>query len=189
MRAKTIDDVEQMLSVLQNEIRRSAEARYDHRLHSVLLVAQGMSAPKVAQFLGDGTRTVEYWVKRFNEEGLSGLLDGERPGRPAQLSEAQFEHLGEMLRESPRTHGLSGSLWDGKTLAEWLRHLWAVELSARQCQRLLRQVGFRARQPRLVPGHGRSVARPKHADPLRPGGHPKTSKAGRSAGRGHRSSG
>ena len=72
MRAKTIDDVEEMLWVLQDEIRRSEEARYDHRLHGVLLVAQGMSAPKVAQFLGDGTRTVEYWVERFNAEGLSG---------------------------------------------------------------------------------------------------------------------
>ena len=52
-----------MLLVLQDEIRRSEEARYDHRLHGVLLVAQGMSAPQVAQFLGDGTRTVEYWVR------------------------------------------------------------------------------------------------------------------------------
>ena len=62
MRAKTIDDVEEMLWVLQDEIRRSEEARYDHRLHGVLLVAQGMSAPKVAQFLGDGTRTVEVQI-------------------------------------------------------------------------------------------------------------------------------
>ena len=80
MRAITIEDAEEMLLVLQDEIRRSEEARYDHRLHGVLLVAQGMSAPQVAQFLGDGARTVEYWVKRFNAEGLSGLVEGERPG-------------------------------------------------------------------------------------------------------------
>ena len=39
MRAKTIDDVGEMLWVLQDEIRRSEEARYDHRLHGVLLVS------------------------------------------------------------------------------------------------------------------------------------------------------
>jgi hypothetical protein len=44
MRARAIDDAEEMLRVLQDEIRRSEEARYDHRLHGVLLVAQGMSA-------------------------------------------------------------------------------------------------------------------------------------------------
>ena len=53
MRAITIEDAEEMLLVLQDEIRRSEEARYDHRLHGVLLVAQGMSAPQVAQFLGE----------------------------------------------------------------------------------------------------------------------------------------
>ena len=51
MRAITIEDAEEMLLVLQDEIRRSEEARYDHRLHGVLLVAQGMSAPQVAQFV------------------------------------------------------------------------------------------------------------------------------------------
>ena len=175
MRARTIDDVEEMLWVLQDEIRRSEEARYDHRLHGVLLVAQGMSAPQVAQFLGDGTRTVEYWVKRFNEEGLSGLVEGERPGRPARLSEAQLEQIGVILREPPRAHGMTGNLWDGKTLAEWLRRNWTVELSVRQCQRLFRQLGFRQRKPRPL------IA---HADPLLQRAHKKTSKAGRSSGRG-----
>jgi hypothetical protein len=33
---------------MQGEIRRSEESRYDHRLHGVLLVAQGMSCPEVA---------------------------------------------------------------------------------------------------------------------------------------------
>ena len=53
MRAITIEDAAEMLLVLQDEIRRSEEARYDHRLHGVLVVAQGMSAPPVAQFLGE----------------------------------------------------------------------------------------------------------------------------------------
>ena len=157
------------------EIRRSEEARYDHRLHGVLLVAQGMSAPQVAQFLGDGTRTVEYWVKRFNAEGLSGLIEGERPGRPARLSESQLELLGVILRESPQAHDMTGNLWDGKTVAEWLRRNWAVKLSVRQCQRLFRQLGLRQRKPRPV------IA---HADPLRQEAHKKTPKAGRRAGRG-----
>src|SRR6201993_5329130 len=175
MRAVNIDDAEEMLWVLQDEIRRSEEARYDHRLHGVLLVAQGMSAPQVAQFLGDGTPTVEYWVKRFNTEGLSGLIEGERPGRRARLSESQLELLGVILRESPQAQGLTGNLCDGKTLVEWLQRNWAVKLSVRQCQRLFRQLGFRQRKPRPV------IA---HADPLLQEAHKKTPKAGRRAGRG-----
>ena len=46
---------------LQQEIHRSEESRYDHRLHGVLLVAQGMTCPEVARLLGDAPRSVEYW--------------------------------------------------------------------------------------------------------------------------------
>jgi hypothetical protein len=78
------------------------------------------------------------------------------------------------LRESPRAHGMMGNLWNGKTLAEWLRRNWAVELSVRQCQRLFRQLSFRQRKPRPL------IA---HADPLLQEAHKKTSKAGPAARR------
>ncbi len=56
---------------LQQEIQRSDESRYDHRLHGVLLVAQGLTCPDVARLLGDAPRSVEYWVHRYDQEGLS----------------------------------------------------------------------------------------------------------------------
>ena len=76
MKPLTIKDAETVILGLQDEIRRSGEARYDHRLHGVLLVAQGLSCPQVAHLLGDAPRTVEYWVQRFEKEGLSGLVGG-----------------------------------------------------------------------------------------------------------------
>ena len=59
MKPLTISDREEMVFALQDEIRRSPDSRYDHRLHGVLLVAQGMSCRKVAEALGDSPRTVE----------------------------------------------------------------------------------------------------------------------------------
>ena len=64
---------------LQQEIQRSEESRYDHRLHGVLLVAQGMTYPEVGHLLGDAPRTVEYWVRRFEREGLTGSRRGSAP--------------------------------------------------------------------------------------------------------------
>src|ERR1035438_7182799 len=63
---------------------RSVDPRnlcYDHRLHGVLLVAQGMSCPEVAGLLGDAPRSVENWVRHFETNGLAGLQEGEHPGR------------------------------------------------------------------------------------------------------------
>jgi len=82
MRPLGIADAASIVLGLQDEIRRSEESRYDHRLHGVLLVAQGMTCPDVARLLGDAPRTVEYWVHEFEEMGLAGLLEGSGPGGP-----------------------------------------------------------------------------------------------------------
>jgi transposase len=97
MKPLTIDDPALVLG-LQDEIRRSHESRYDHRLHGVLLVAQGMTCPEVGRLLGDSTRTVQYWIRRFEQDGLAGLVEGERAGRPRALDETALEEIGQALR-------------------------------------------------------------------------------------------
>jgi transposase len=73
MRPLRVADSATIVLGLQDEMRRSEESRYDHRLHGVLLVAQGMTCPEVAKLLGDARRSVEYWVRGFEEEGWAGL--------------------------------------------------------------------------------------------------------------------
>lgn len=150
MKTLKISDQETMVFALQDEIRRSQEARYDHRLHAVLLVAQGMTCPEAAKFLGDSTRTVQYWVHRFENEGFAGLADADRPGRPKKLSEYQIDEVKNALRRSPHEFGLNTNTWDGKTLSKFIDKVFNVKLGVRQCQRLFRQLGFRLRKPRPV---------------------------------------
>jgi transposase len=137
-----------MILALQDEIRRNQTSRYDHRLHGVLLVAQGMTCPEVARILGDSPRAVLNWVRRFEDEGLSGLAEVERPGRPARLTAEQMVRVEEALRADPNEFGLLTRIWDGPTLSVFLRKQLGVKLKVRQCQRLFRQFGFRLRKPR-----------------------------------------
>ena len=153
---------------LQDEIRRSEESRYDHRLHGVLLVAQGMTCPEVGRLLGDAPRSVEYWVRRFEARGLAGLVEGERSGRPKRLNGLQLREIDAVLRRTPRDFGLTGTLWDGKTLSAWIERQCGVRLGVRQCQRLFRQRGFRLRKPRPLLAH---------ADPERQKTHKKNSRS------------
>jgi len=148
MRALSIAEPASIILGLQDEIRRSEDSRYDHRLHGVLLVAQGMTCPEVAKLLGDSPRTVENWIHEFEKRGLAGLVEGERCGRPRRLGEEQLEEIGAVLRRTPRDFGLDSNLWDGKTLAAWIEREHGIELGVRQCQRLFRQLGFRLRKPR-----------------------------------------
>ena len=148
MKKLKISDAETTILILQDEIRRSYEARYDHRLHAILMVAQDMSCRQVAQLHGDSPRTVAYWVKRFETEGLSGLADADRPGRPSKLNQEQLQLIEKALRSHPSEYDLAGNLWDGKLLSHFIRQQFGIELGVRQCQRLFRQFGFRLRKPR-----------------------------------------
>lgn len=153
MKALRIRDAQTIVLGLQDEIRRSEESRYNHRLHGVLLVAQGMTCPEVARLLGDAPRTVEYWIRHFEEEGLAGLVELDRPGRPKRLTEEQIEEINRVLRQPPENVGLRGNLWSGKLLAAFIEQRYGVQLGVRRCQYMFREFGFRLRKPRPLLAH------------------------------------
>jgi transposase len=148
MRKLEIADADVMRIAIQQEIQRSEESRYDHRLHGLLLITGGQSCQQVAELFGEDRHTVQRWVKTFEEQGLDGLREGDRPGRPRSLTPQQWKLLGKDLRKSPDEFGLTGHLWDGKLLSEHLHRHYDVTLGIRQCQRLFKQMGFRFRKPR-----------------------------------------
>lgn len=150
MKPLRVSDAATVVLPLQDEIRRSDESRYDHRLHALLLVAQGLSAGQVARLLGDAPRSVQFWVRSFERDGLAGLQEGERSGRPTRLSDKQIEEIGHALRQPPEHAGMIANLWDGKTLAAYIAQRYQLNLGVRQCQRLFRTLGFRLRKPRAA---------------------------------------
>lgn len=148
MRKLQISDKEIMSLAIQQEISRSEEARYDHRLHGVLLVCGGLSCYEVGDLFGQHSTTIQRWIRSFEKNGFAGLADCERPGRPKRLTAEQWETINRDLRREPRDLGYQQNLWDGKLLSHHLRQSHGVELGIRQCQRIFRTLGFRLRKPR-----------------------------------------
>jgi transposase len=69
--------------VLEARVRRpKAEQRQVLRAQIVLAAAQGEQNKQIAERLGIAPNTALKWRKRFFQEGLAGLADRDRPGRP-----------------------------------------------------------------------------------------------------------
>lgn len=170
MRPITVMDPENSRALLHQEMNRHQDARYDHRLHCVSLVAAGIPCEQVAGYFGDSPRSVVNWVRRFDHHGLAGLAEGNHSGRPGRLSAEQLEEVRAMVRKPPLEVGLPANLWDGKTLAQCLQERYRVALGVRQCQRLFHQLDTRYRLPRPAVGKG---------DRQRQAVHKKNSKSGR----------
>ena len=76
MRKLEIAYADLMHLVVQQEILLSEESWYDHRLHGLLLVTGGQSCRQLVRLFDEDPRTVQRWVRIFEQRGFDGLREG-----------------------------------------------------------------------------------------------------------------
>jgi len=85
------------------------------RAKIVLMSAQGLANRDIAAKLGYRTQSVISWRKRFLRQGLSGLHDELRPGRPRSISD---ERVAELIQKTIRTRPDNGTHWSVRSMAK-----------------------------------------------------------------------
>ena len=75
---------------LRGAARRTTDTYQARRLLALALVVDGASRTAAARAAGMERQTLRDWVHRYNAEGVEGLCDRARSGRPPRLSEAQL---------------------------------------------------------------------------------------------------
>jgi transposase len=111
----------------------SLHERILHRLHSVALVVSGRSASEAARIYGDSPRAVAYWVTRYEKEGVKGLGEDSRPGRPAKLNPSEIKKVHTFLNKSrERSKQVTAN-----ALQKYIKQGFGVTLTTRQCFRIL----------------------------------------------------
>ncbi len=138
------------------EIHRRAQSRTEparvvERARIIWLLHQGQRVREVAQGLQIGADVVRQWAKRFNAEGLAGLQDRPRSGRPETYTAEQVGQVLATALTDPRTLGLPFSAWTLDRLATYLHERPAeaggpLPISRSQINRLLTGEGLRWRK-------------------------------------------
>lgn len=111
---------------------RTQEARLVERAKIILQCVQGHSVSDIARRLRVRPNTVIDWRRRFDREGVIGLADRPRPGKPRQYG-ADFRKQVLAVLEAPPPKGQA--VWDGPAVA---RHL---KTSVHAVWRVLRKEG------------------------------------------------
>lgn len=158
--------IAQLRDAVRRQIGHSREKKACYRAFCLLMILKGQRISDIAEALGEHTRTIERWRKRFNEQGIEGLLDDTSPGRPSRLSAEDMAAVTQDLHSPPAAFGLEGEKWRGKQLQQHLRQRYGVELSLRQCQRLLKRL---TGNPPTRSGHRTSPS--PHDTPMRANEH------------------
>jgi transposase len=114
----------------------------------VLLSAeQALKAPAIAAIVRESADTVGRWLKRYLAEGLEGLKDAPRSGRPSEITEAYRSKLLAAVRQRPRSLDQPYSLWTLQRLIDYMAEETRQRVSVETMRQLLRRNGIVLSRP------------------------------------------
>jgi transposase len=130
---------------------RREVGRVSERMHAVLLSSRGYDVGQIASILEYDEATVRRWLERFEAEGLEGLQDRPRSGRPRSAGAAAQESVRRAMEATPEACGHPGvALWTIVLLQAHLALEMGLQLSCSSVRRLVHALGYAWRRPRHV---------------------------------------
>jgi len=128
--------------------RMTKVPRVRTRAQMVLLSAeQDLTAPAIAAIVRESADTVGRWLKRYLAEGLEGLKDAPRPGRPSELTEVYRSKLMAAVRQRPRSLNQPYSLWTLQRLIDYMAEETSQRVSIETMRQLLKRNGIVLSRP------------------------------------------
>ena len=109
-----------------------------------MVVYQGKISADVARDLHRSKAWASDWLKRYDKEGLEGLKDRTKSGRPSKLSEETSYQIKQELKQS--NHG-----WTTKQVEELIIKKSGIKYHSIHIYRILRKWGFKQKKvPRKI---------------------------------------
>ncbi len=152
------------------ELRRFAQGETDRRAAlRVLAIAQaleGASRADAARVVGRERQSLRDAVLRYNAEGLAGLHDRPRSGRPEKLTAAQREELRAWVLAGPDPEVDGISSYRLLDIAAHIQERWAVSYGLSALSRMLHRMGLSWQTTRPAHPKGDAEAQELYKKPL-----------------------
>ena len=138
------------------DLRRLARAipakRLWKRHQAIILATQGQDATAIAVALRCGVRSVQSWVKQYNEHGPDALREGRHTGRPPRISGPELARFKGRVEAGPTPE-------DGRATfyGQDIRRILEAEFGAKLCLQAIHDLLHRQGLSSLMP-------RPQHKD-------------------------
>ena len=132
---------------LQTLYRREKNAKLAQRIHGVYLASKGLTCPEIMAITAAARRTVQQWVRKYNEQGIAGLRDKPRPGTPTKLPRKNEIKLKKRIEAGP-TIADGVSVLNGPAIRRILEREFGVLYSRQGLYDLLHRLGYSCLCPR-----------------------------------------
>jgi transposase len=136
---------------LRRKARGEPNRRAGMRMLAIANVLDGFDRGEAARLADMSAQALTDAVKRYNEEGLAGLYDRAKPGRPRHLDAEQERALVEIVLAGPDVEKDGLSAYTRDDLVRVVAERWQVAYHPASMGRALRRLGM-----------SRQKARPSH---------------------------
>lgn len=121
------------------------------RLMILACLKEGMSKADISRLLFISTDQIYAWLKRFREEGIEGLKDKARSGRPRLLDSSHHKTLKQKMEELQSA--LPGGRLRGEDIIQLIKDEWGVTYTLSGIYYLMKDIGMswistRSRHPK-----------------------------------------
>src|SRR5574342_308745 len=91
--------------VLEEAIKHAPEPEVRQRAMAIKGLQLGHSAETIAEMSGVQVVSIYNWHRRWNAEGIAGLKNRPKSGRPANTDQAYRDLLSEVIEQDPAEWG------------------------------------------------------------------------------------
>ena len=130
--------------------RRERDGRVSARLLALANALDGMSRDQAARAAGMDRQTLRDWVHRYNAEGVAGLRDRPRPGRPCALDEGRQAALKGLILRGPKLERDGCVAWRARDLCALVEARFGVRYRESGMLRLLKGLDLSWQKTRPV---------------------------------------
>ena len=135
-------------AALRRHAGRCRDGRVACRALAMAHILDGATRAEAAAACGMDRQTLRDWVHRYNADGLAGLRDAPRSGRPAVLSAEQMAELKALVLAGPDLAKDGVVRWRCLDLRSVIETRFQVTMHERTVGKLLRRLGLTRLQPR-----------------------------------------
>lgn len=154
------------LAEVEKAMRQDKRTEVRQRATVIRLLHLGHKPSEVAEQQMVSVPTIYNWHKRWREQGIEGLANQPKTGRPAKATEAYCQKLEEMLEKEPAEYGYRFAIWTSDRLRAHLEKETGILLSESRFRALLKKRGYRYRRPKHDLSHLQDKKAKKKAEEL-----------------------
>ena len=127
--------------LLEKNLDDKLTRQYRQRIEIMLLADEGKTQTQICKAIGCSLTTARYWMF-IAKSGQAHQWNNHPIGRPQEVNEQYLKRLKELVTNSPNKFGYAFERWTANWLGKHLAKEFAIELSDRHINRLLKKMGL-----------------------------------------------